>query len=242
MLMSRKHPEKIVPIIESWLKKKINDARCTGGILGLSGGIDSAVVAVLLNRVFGKSMLTVKMPCHSLPEDGEHADLIASSFDLPCITVDLSDTYDCMTKTLGITEGSLACANIKPRLRMTTLYALAQEKGFLVCGTSNRAELTVGYFTKHGDSGSDILPLGDLTKTEVREIAAFLGIPSVIVEKAPSAGLWEGQTDEEEMGISYDDIDRYIIGDNGCNSRKEIESRFLATVHKREMPDICRIF
>lgn len=242
MLTSRKKPEETVPVIEMWLKDRVKDARCKGGILGLSGGIDSAVAAVLLRRAFGKSMLTVKMPCHSLPVDGQHADLMVKTFDLPCITVDLSDTYDSLIQALGTDGEALARANIKPRLRMTALYALAQENNYLVCGTSNRAELTVGYFTKHGDSGTDLLPLGDLTKTEVREMAVFLGVPKVIVEKPPSAGLWEGQTDEDEMGISYDDIDRYILGDEECGSRNKIKSRFLTTSHKREMAPVCRLF
>lgn len=242
MIRPRKNPCDMVSIIENWLKIKAEEAHCAGAVLGLSGGIDSAVVSVLLRRVFGMSMLAVKMPCHSLSIDGEHSDLVIKAFDLPWTEIDLSETYDSLLKALGMKDGTLACANIKPRLRMTSLYALAQDKGFLVCGTSNKSELTVGYFTKHGDSGTDLLPLGDLTKTEVREIARYLEIPGVILEKPPSAGLWEGQTDEEEMGITYDDIDRYILSDKECSAEEKIKSRYLSTAHKRQMPPICPVF
>ncbi len=242
MIKSRKSAETIVNIIEGWLKEKAEKAYAKGGVVGLSGGIDSAIVAVMLRRVFGDNMLAVKMPCHSSDEDGLHADLLIERFGLPWASVDLSDTYDTLIKAAALGDSSLATANIKPRLRMTTLYAFAQSRGFLVCGTGNRAELTVGYFTKHGDSGVDLLPIGDLTKSEVWDVARYLQIPSIIVEKAPSAGLWEGQTDEAEMGLSYDQIDRFIVGQESGETAMEIEKRFYSTQHKREMPSICKIF
>ncbi|SMG08936.1 NAD(+) synthase [Dethiosulfovibrio salsuginis] len=242
MIKSRKSPEEIVFLIENWIRQKTLESSSCGGVVGLSGGIDSAVVAVLLRRVFGENMLAIKMPCHSIEEDNLHADLLIEKFDLPWALVDLSETYDSLVKAVKLRTDSLAVANIKPRLRMTTLYAFAQSHGYLVCGTGNKAELTVGYFTKHGDSGVDLLPLGDLTKSEVRDVAEYLDIPSVIVEKAPSAGLWEGQTDEIEMGLSYDQIDNFIIGQTDGDKTNEIQTRFNSTKHKREIPPICELF
>jgi len=110
---------------------------------------------------------------------------------------------------------ALAMANIKPRLRMTTLYFFAQNCHFLVCGASNRDELELGYFTKHGDSGVDLLPMGDLLKGEVRLLAGHLGVPAPIISRPPSAGLWPGQTDEGELGATYDEIDRYLVTGKG---------------------------
>ena len=106
----------------------------------------------------------------------------------------------------------LTGANIKPRLRMTTLYAFANHLGYRVVGTGNRSELAIGYFTKWGDGGVDLLPLGNLTKTRVRELARHLGVPQRIIDKPPSAGLWEGQTDESEMGVTYEQLDAYLEG------------------------------
>lgn len=242
MIKSRKSPEQIVLEIEKWLKDRIQRAFSKGGVIGLSGGIDSAVVAVMMKRVFGDNMLAIKMPCHSIDEDEKHADLLIDQFKLPSTTVDLSDTFDTLLKAMTLKKEGLAISNIKPRLRMTTLYAFAQSNGYLVCGAENRAELTVGYFTKHGDSGADLLPIADLTKTEVRDVARYLEIPSIIVEKAPSAGLWKGQTDEEEMGLSYDQIDNFIIGDGYEEVNSKILQRFNLTEHKRKMPEKCVLF
>lgn len=241
MTLARKKPEDIVKTIEVWLKSRVEQSGSTGGIVGLSGGIDSAVVAVLLKRVFKNRMLTIKMPCHSSPRDDDHADLLIEKFKLPSKRVDLTDTYDVMIKSCSGDFSDLARANVKPRLRMTTLYLYGQTNSYLVCGTGNAAEVTVGYFTKYGDSGSDLLPLAELTKTEVREVARYLGIPDEIVDKAPSAGLWEGQTDEDEMGLYYNDIDEYIATGHS-NNEEEITRRFKLSEHKRRMPAICHIF
>lgn len=133
----------------------------------------------------------------------------------------------------------LAEANLKPRLRMAAWYYYASLLNYLVVGGSNRAELYVGYSTKHGDSGVDIMPLGNLTKGEVREMAAYLGVPKKILEKAPSAGLWRGQTDEEEMGITYRDLDRYLLGQPVPQDvREKIERRHRNSEHKRRMPPV----
>lgn len=238
-------PQKIVATIEKWLAERVQEAGAYGGIVGLSGGIDSAVVAVLLKKVFYNQMLAVIMPCHSIPKDREDAEELIDIFKLPSAVVDLTPTYDRLVRALRQVEENiepLALSNIKPRLRMTTLYALAQSKGYLVCGASNKAELTIGYFTKHGDSGTDLLPLGDLLKEEVRHTAAYIGIPEKIIQKPPSAGLWKGQTDEKEMGLNYIDIDQYIAtGKVGSDIQLQIEKRIRRSQHKRNMPPICLI-
>ncbi len=136
----------------------------------------------------------------------------------------------------------MALANIKPRLRMTTLYYYAQNLGYLVLGPSNKSEFTVGYFTKHGDSGVDLLPIASFTKTQVRDLARELKIPNIIIEKPPTAGLWENQTDEKEMGFGYDVLDKYIETKTGPEDIVEkIEHMNRISEHKRNMPPIFKL-
>ncbi len=156
------------------------------------------------------------MPCHSNPIDEEHALLVADSLKLKTEKVDLSNIYDSFIDAVEIKNtNNLAKANIKPRLRMTTLYYYAGSYNYLVLGGSNKSEFTIGYFTKHGDSGADLLPIADFVKSDIRKIAKYLNIPSIVIEKPPTAGLWEGQTDEEEMGFNYDILDNYILNEKG---------------------------
>ena len=238
-------PEVILPRIEKWLQNKLSEASSGGCVLGLSGGIDSAVVAAILRRVCGNNMLAVVMPCHSMEQDMKDASLLIEKLDLPFATVDLSNSYDALVKEAEKNATVLtkeALANVKPRLRMATLYLLAQTSGYLVCGTSNLVETKLGYFTKYGDSGTDLLPIGGLYKTEVRELAKYLNIPEGIINKAPSAGLWKGQTDEKEMGLTYYEIDSYF---SGQEVSEDVKARILEKVrsseHKRNMPPVCTL-
>ncbi len=225
-----------------WIKDKTTQAGCKGVALGISGGIDSAVVAGLAVRAFPHSTLGIIMPCNSLSQDIEHGHLVASKYNFELKVIDLLPVYQ---NLLGILQGteseekSMAAANIKPRLRMITLYYYAQQKSYLVLGTSNRTELTIGYFTKHGDGGSDLLPLGGLVKWQVRELARYLEVPEVIINKPPSAGLWEGQTDEGEIGLSYEELDRFILSGQGSDQVKDkVENLYRASQHKRQFPPI----
>lgn len=135
----------------------------------------------------------------------------------------------------------LSKSNIKPRLRMITLYSIGQHKGYLVTGTGNKSEVTMGYFTKWGDGAYDFNPIADLTAGEVISMGKALGVPDEILEKKPSAGLWAGQTDEEEMGITYATIDKYILhGEGSVEDIEKIENAYRRTQHKREMPKVYK--
>jgi NAD+ synthase len=226
----------------SWIRDKVLAAGCKGVVLGLSGGLDSSVAAVFCHHAFPQSTLAVIMPCHSSQEDIEHARAVADQFSIPAKTMVLDAVYDTLLKVLpedrvAAEVSRLAKANIKARLRMLTLYYFANQLKYMVVGSGNRDELALGYFTKYGDGGVDIQPLGNLLKGQVRELARFLGIPQPIINKTPSAGLWEGQTDEEELGLSYDQIDHYLAsGEASAALRKRIESMIAASEHKRQPP------
>jgi len=233
--------------ISEWIKEKVEEAGAEGVVLGLSGGVDSSLTAALAKKALGDKVLVLLMPCHSDPTDLEHARRMATQFDIETEYVDLGPVFDRLMASLP--RGSdMAVANLKPRLRMATLYYFANSRNYLVAGTGNKSELTAGYFTKYGDGGADLLPLGDLLKSQVRELARELGVPEVIITKPPSAGLWAGQTDEEEMGITYDELDRTIAaierGDaSGCDEAtlERVKAMRAASEHKRQPIPICKI-
>ncbi|HEV2146653.1 MAG TPA: NAD(+) synthase [Longimicrobiaceae bacterium] len=250
-MQKSRDPRALVEGLTGWIREHVERAGATGAVFGLSGGIDSAVACGLCARAMGpERCLGVVMPIGNVPEDEELGRLTGERFGVRVIAPDLLPAFQALEEAFraerdatGLEPTSpeaavLATANVKPRLRMTTLYHFASLLNYLVVGTGNKAELTVGYFTKYGDSGVDLLPLADLTKTEVRAVARELSVPERIVERAPSAGLWEGQTDEEELGITYEQIDRYLEeGSSGsAEADARIRRRFLASQHKRELP------
>ncbi|MDK2821966.1 MAG: synthase [Clostridia bacterium] len=234
--------KKMTSDLVNWLKEQVKAAGAKGVVIGLSGGIDSAVVAALCRRAFPENCLGVIMPCHSNPKDAEDAELVAEHLSMPVVTVNLDSVYDQLVLTLtgepyDPRKKNLAFANLKPRLRMLTLYFKANEKNYLVIGTGNRSELKVGYFTKYGDGGVDLLPLANLVKAEVWELARYLNIPEKIINKAPSAGLWSGQTDEDEMGITYEVLDNYLLtGEAPPEAKNKIEKMAASSEHKRRTP------
>jgi len=236
--------ERLAKHVSDWIGATIAESGGVGAVLGLSGGIDSAVAAALCKRAFPSHTLGIIMPCESDPADAEDGRLTAQHFGLAQATVDLTETYrslcaqlhECFADEPG---DRLTGANIKPRLRMTALYAFANHLGYRVVGTGNRSELAIGYFTKWGDGGVDLLPLGSLTKTRVRELGRYLGVPPHIIDKPPSAGLWSGQTDEGEMGVTYEQLDAYLEGRGGEAARETADRLGAASRHKRELPPIA---
>ncbi len=244
--------------ISHWLRQRTTEAGARGFVVGLSGGIDSAVVARLCQMA--GPVVGVIMPCHSDPRDEADARLVADHYEIPAQRVDLAPAYDLLVEAgrqalQGFPGGAPPTAdatdvkarvplvNIKPRLRMTTLYFVANSLNYLVAGTGNRSELTIGYFTKYGDGGVDVLPIGGLLKSQVRAMAKELGVPQPIIDKAPSAGLWLGQTDEAEMGFSYADLESYLTTGPEAVSPAlalRLERMIRVTEHKRgvaKMPE-----
>lgn len=244
--------------IAGWLRAQMVAAGAGRLVLGLSGGIDSAVVCALCTMAAGPSeVIAAIMPIASSEADARDAELVARTYEVIPRRIDLAPAFDALLAELpadgapGLEDANvakeaserqrvLALANIKPRLRMTALYALSNRYNGLVVGTGNKTELSIGYFTKYGDGGVDLLPIGDLDKTAVRSLARELGVPEQIILRPPSAGLWEGQTDESEIGLTYDLLDRTLAdlaSDTAAQHGVKEKDRVLALVdaseHKR---------
>lgn len=240
--------EKVVERICDFIRGVVSSSGSTGVVLGLSGGVDSATVAYLCVRALGSErVFALIMPeTRVTPEqDVEDAINVAESLGMEYKLIEINDIVRVFKEKAG--EGSkIAEANLKPRIRMVLNYYHANSMNRLVAGTGNKSELMVGYFTKYGDGGVDFLPIGDLYKTEVFQLAAYLGVPRRIIEKKPSARLWPGQTDEEEMGISYAELDEILkLIEKGERRDDEKFRRVVQMVersrHKREMPPVARV-
>jgi len=245
--------KKLAVDIQNWIKSYVMSANAESVIVGLSGGIDSAVTAALCSNALGKeNVIGLGLPCESISQDLEDAKLIAKVLGIDFKIIDLTSVYNKFLEVMEpiVKTNKMASANLKPRLRMITLYFHGQSKGnCLVAGTGNRAELAIGYFTKYGDGAVDFEPLGMLYKKEVREIARILKIPEKIILKPPSPGLWIGQTDEGEIGLSYDTIDEilyrfdYNLDFNGLNKDDIEKVRKMRKIaeHKLKMPPMYGI-
>lgn len=231
-----------------WLKEQVTSAGCQGVVLGISGGIDSAVAAALAKRAYPDQCMGLIMPCESNEQDVIDGRLLADAINIPYQLIDLDEAYHVLLKQfepsfkLEGKAGKLLKANIKPRLRMLSLYYFSQAQNYLVLGTSNKSEITVGYATKYGDGGVDLQILGDLCKDEVYELAHYLNIPEPLITKAPSAGLWGGQTDEGEMGFTYKELNAYIrTGEGDPKIVAQIQNMNRVNAHKRTTPPIAKI-
>ena len=227
----------------AFIRAKLAESGAEGLVFGNSGGKDSALVGILC-KLACDNTLGVVMPCASkrnFGEDMEDGMAVAEQFSIECRTVDLTDIKALFTETLGrVTElNRTALTNMNPRLRMITVYAIGAAENRLVVGTGNRSEVYMGYFTKWGDGGYDLNPIADLTVTEVYEFLRYLKAPENIITKAPSAGLFEGQTDEADMGVSYAAIDRYLAGEAVLPEEEAIIRRYHErSEHKRRMPAV----
>ncbi|HLS88817.1 MAG TPA: NAD(+) synthase [Sphingobacteriaceae bacterium] len=235
--------------LTAWLRGQVENSGAGGIVFGLSGGVDSALLAALCREALGDRCLALILPCHSSPQDVADAEAVARHVGIKVRTVELDSLYDAALALMapeGAAAGArpqagsreaMAAANLKPRLRMLTMYYYANLRGWLVAGTTNRAEMTVGYFTKYGDGGADLFPLAGLLKDEIWALARYHGLPEQVIVKPPSAGLWAGQTDEEEMGFSYKELDAYLRGQPVDPAiARRIESLHAASAHKRQRP------
>ena len=243
--------------IEKFLAEKLRKVGAKGYVLGVSGGMDSAVVLTLCVRAVGKGkVLALLMPEENSPEeDLEDSKEMCRREGVKYVVVDITGPINAFRKAVGGKVDRKSLANIKARCRMTVLYQYANTDRRLVAGTSNKSEMLMGYFTKFGDGGADLEPIGDLYKTEIRELAGKLGIPNRIIKKAPSAGLWKGQTDEGEMGIIYDRLDAILMGielglgevdiaeraDTSVKEIRRIAEAIRLTSHKRKSPPAPKI-
>ena len=198
----------ITDYLVRFLEDEVKKTGLQNVVLGLSGGIDSAVVAVLAHKAFGDGLLCVKMPSHYSSQSSlDDADELAEKFGMRTITCDISP----LLKAFETPEMSnLRKGNFSARMRMATLFDVSADEGALVLGTSNKSELMLGYGTIFGDLASAINPLGDLYKSEVFALARYLGVPAATIEKPPSADLWEGQSDEDDLGYTYAVLDKTL--------------------------------
>lgn len=226
-----------------WIKEYVNKSGAKGVVVGNSGGKDSATVIAMSTKALGKeNVVAVSMPCNSISKDYEDAKLVADTFGVRFIKIDLTESYmklehelNTSIKELGVSQiTDESKINIKPRLRMTTLYGMAQTLGYLVIGTGNLCESMVGYTTKWGDSASDFNPIGNFTVSEVLTIGKMLGVPDRIINKPPNDGLG-GKTDEEKLGVTYAQIAEMIeTGNTDEEAKKIILEKYNASKHKRE--------
>lgn len=242
-----------VDSLRRFIEDTIARTGCEGVIVGLSGGLDSAVVTKLCVDAIGADrVMNVFMPTTVTPhEDYRETMDLSKLWGTRYKVVEIQPAVDAFTATLFSNKAApLERGNITARCRMVVLFNLAKKMNCLVVGTSNKSELMMGYLTKFGDGAADMLPIADLYKTQVREVASIIDVPKAIIDKVPTAGLWEGQTDEEEMGITYRDLDAVLHGiaagrtdsvvakDTGVPEVKvaEVRSRSAEMEHKRLPP------
>ncbi|NLB42381.1 MAG: NAD(+) synthase [Clostridiales bacterium] len=236
----RKYDDEIKSRVQ-FIQNILEKAGADGIVYGNSGGKDSTLVGILC-KIACKNTIGLVMPCGSKQNYGTdkiHAEAVGEQYDINVRVIDLLSVKTEILRLLGenIQLTDNATANIAPRLRMTVLYSVAASENRLVAGTGNRSEEYVGYFTKWGDGAFDFNPIADLTVTEVYEFLRYLGVKDFILDKAPSAGLFDNQTDEKEMGITYRSIDDFLL--NGTVNHKDeaiIEKLHKSSEHKRKFP------
>ena len=203
-------------VIEKFLKDYLENNNCNTYVLGVSGGVDSSLCAAIAKNAVGKERLhCLIIPIASSKEDVDDALTLVNDLDLNYTVIDATETFNKYVETFansGIELDRSTLGNLKARMRMAILYAVAQKERGLVMGTDNADERYVGYYTKHGDGACDVLPIAHLVKSEVVEASKIYGIRTSLAERVPTAGLYEGQTDEKEMGVAYQDLDAFLLG------------------------------
>jgi len=253
-------PIKVEKMITKFIKKSVEEAGLNGAIVAVSGGIDSAVVLSLTVKALEPKRVTaLTLPERDVTPKQDIDDVmqLVTELGLTCDCVDITPTLRVMRESLPLYSPSnrVAFGNVKARTRMIIVYHYANTLNRMVVGTSNRSELYTGYFTKYGDAGVDIMPIGDLYKNQIRQLALHLNLPEQIIKKVPTAGFWPGQTDEEELGIDYDSLDLILYAwSKGFESQKIVEEtgvpiqqvemvlrRVRGTEHKRRLPTILRL-
>ncbi|MER2013269.1 MAG: NAD+ synthase [Methanobrevibacter sp.] len=204
--------EKTKDDIVKFIQSKVSEAKTDGIVVGLSGGIDSTLIAYLACEAVGKeNVFGIIMPSTTTPtEDKIHGISIAQGLGIDYKEIAIDSILNEFLFMTQLEEDNLAIGNLKARIRMSIIYFYANQKKYLVSGTGNKSEILIGYFTKHGDGACDIEPIGDLYKTDVFKLSRYMGVPEDIIDKPPRAGLWNNQTDEAEIGMSYDLIDQIL--------------------------------
>ncbi|MFX1506140.1 MAG: NAD+ synthase [Promethearchaeota archaeon] len=248
-----------IKLIEDFIRTRVSEAEAKGIIIGLSGGIDSAVVASITVRALGpKSVFALFLPSKTTPTaDLKDVKSLCSQLKIELTKIDIQSLVDDLTKKMEEEENpsQLEWANIKPRIRQVIQYYFANKLNYLVCGAGNKSEIMIGYFTKFGDGAVDILPIGDVYKTHVRQLGKYLNVPVNILTKSPSAGLWEGQTDEAEIGMSYLQLDSILYGLERFQTEdevadylqipvadvKKVRSMIYQSEHKRRGPLVFKL-
>lgn len=205
----------------------------------MSGGIDSTLAAYLACEALGKDkVFGIVMPSTTTPtEDKLHGITIAQGLGIKYKELAIDSILNEYLSITQLEEDNLAIGNLKARIRMSIIYYFANQKNYLVSGTGNKSEILIGYFTKHGDGACDMEPIGDLYKSEVFKLSEFMGISKAILEKPPRAGLWNGQTDEDEIGMSYDLLDQILY----LYTEKDMKNTEIAEKLDISVPDVNMI-
>ncbi|MHA1344874.1 MAG: NAD+ synthase [Candidatus Heimdallarchaeaceae archaeon] len=248
-----KNYEEVIDSAVQFISNKVSESQTSGVVLGLSGGIDSAIIAHLSVIALGKERVDlVHLPEEELESvHTEDAQAVAHDLNISLRVIKISPMLDSVFKLLPDVENNeLATGNLKARIRAVILYSIANTDNRLVVGTSNKSEISIGYGTKFGDLAADMWPIGDLYKTELYKIAEKLGVNQKVITKTPTAGLWKGQTDEKEIGVTYEKLDRFLIGlennrkDESLAEELHLKAEQIARInhlissshHKRRMP------
>lgn len=248
-----------IKLIEDFIRTRVSEAGAKGVVIGLSGGIDSAVVAsIAVHALDPKKVFALFLPSNTTPNsDLKDVKSLCSQLSVKLTVINIQKLINIYSEEIRekVDPTLLEWANFQPRIRQTVLYFFANRLNYLICGAGNKSELMIGYFTKFGDAAVDMLPIGDVYKTHVFQLGKYLNVPESILTKAPSAGLWEGQTDEAEIGMSYLQLDSILYGLERFQTEpevadylqipvaevKEVRSKLYQSEHKRRGPLIFKL-